>query len=173
MRIAAILAIVLMAGCKDRCCEAERVQAGSFDANLGRAIRQKCGSSAKCIVRLSDLTPFAWDKMYYFDDRPQPSERDRIVGLPVHANEFQRQIVFLDRGAVVDNELLDTNIEAPVEGMVVFFTTGMFERSGWLGCAKAARFEVKQETDGKHAYTVLNPTPETVVITEGTPVTTQ
>ena len=91
MRIAAILAILLvLAGCKDRCCEAERVKAGSFDATLGRAIRQKCSPSGQCVVRLSDLTPFVWDKMYYFDGRPQPSDRDRIVGLPLHANEFQR-----------------------------------------------------------------------------------
>ena len=145
-------------------------------ASQGRQLRRNAWKGNSTEVRATrtvrcpsqrELTSFVWDKMYYFDGRPQPSERDRIVGLPLHANEFQRQIVFLNRGAVVDNELLDTNIEAPVEGMVVFVTGGVFERSGWLGCANAARFEVKQETDGKRAYTVLRPTPETMVITEG------
>lgn len=165
--------MLVLAGCNDRCCEAERVKTSSFDATLGRAIRQKCSPSGQCVVRLSDLTPFVWDKMYYFDGRPQPSARDRIVGLTLHANEFQRQIVFLNRGAVVHNELLDTNIEAPVEGMVIFATGGVFEQSGWLGCGNAARFEVRPETDGQLAYTMLKPTPETVVITDGTPGTTE
>ncbi len=114
-RIAVVILPFLCFGCTTN-----RVSPNSIEGRMGAAISRKCGSSQTCKMRLRELTPFQWDRMFYFDVALSPSERRRAVGVSIPARELQRQIVFLNHDKVVYNELLPTDFEKPVRNEVAF-----------------------------------------------------
>ncbi len=91
---------------------------------MGAAILQKCGPARNCTVRLSELTPFKWDKMFYFDYGVAPSDRRRAIGNSLSTHELERQVVFLRDGKIIDNEFLPTDVEKPIGNQIVFETDG-------------------------------------------------
>jgi hypothetical protein len=99
-------------------------------------------------VRLSDLTPFKWDKMFYFDYGITPSDRRRVVGIGFDTHELERQIVFLRGGRVVENEFLPTDIEKPIANQVVFATDEIDEPLSPFTCDDSAIFQATYDEFG-------------------------
>lgn len=139
-RLVAVLSVFLaFAGCN-------RVMPTSIEGRIGRAINDRCRPAARCVIPLREVTPFEWDRMFYFDYDVSSAARQSAIGLPVHTEELRRQLVFLRNGKVVRNDLLPTDIEKPVENELVFEADD--ERSHWLSCDRAAQFEVTRDSFG-------------------------
>jgi len=107
--VAGLSALVAIAACH------RGVTTTSIEGRIGRAITDRCQAAAKCVIHLRDLTPFEWDRMFYFDYSVSPAARRSAVGMPFDTEELRRQLVFLRNGRVVRNDLLPTDVEKPVE----------------------------------------------------------
>ena len=122
-----------------------RVTPTTIEARIGRAITDRYRPAARCIIQLREVTPFEWDRMFYFDYVVSPAARRSAVGLPFDTAELRRQLVFLRNGQVVRNDLLPTNVEKPVENELDF---GGGNEPNWLSCDRAAQFEVIHDSFG-------------------------
>jgi hypothetical protein len=100
---------------------------------------QQTGASSN----LREVTPFEWDRMFYFDYVVSPTARRSAVSLPFDTAELRRQLVFLRNGQVVRNDLLPTNVEKPVENELDFEGG---KEPNWLSCDRAAQFEVTRDS---------------------------
>lgn len=138
-RLLAILAVILaLTACN-------RVTPTSDEGRIGRAIIDRCRPTAKCVIELREVTPFEWDRMFYFDYVVSPIARRNAIGLPVDTAELRRQLVFVLNGKVVRNDLLPTNVEEPVENELDFEGG---KEPNWLSCDRAAPFEVTHDSFG-------------------------
>jgi hypothetical protein len=104
---------------------------------IGHAIEKKCSKTSDCPIRLRDVTPFDWDKMFYFDYSVPPTERETAVGVRLKTEELHRQLVFLRSGGIVRNELLPTDIERPIENEIAFEGGKQTDR---VSCDSGAEF---------------------------------
>ena len=125
-------------------CNDEHVTASSLEGQIGRAISEKCHESPNCTVQLRELTPFEWDRMFYFDTVP-PADRQKAVGVQIKTEEFRRQLVFLRDGKIVRNELLPTDVEKPVENEIAFQAG---DRYGFMTCDREAVFAATRGDEG-------------------------
>jgi hypothetical protein len=130
--------IVIVSACN-------RVTSTSIEARIGRAITERCRTAARCVIKLREVTPFEWDRMFYFDYEVSPTARLSAVGLPFETAELTRQLVFVRNGHVVHNDLLPTDIEKPIENELDFEGD---HQSDWLSCDRAAQFEVTHDSFG-------------------------
>ncbi len=138
-RLVAVLSVlVAIAACN-------RVTPTSIEGRIGRAITDRCRPAARCVIQLREVTPFEWDRMFYFDYGVLPNARRSAVGLPFDTEELRRQLVFLRNGQVVRNDLLPTDVEKPVENELAFEGG---EQPGSLSCDRAAQFEVTRDSFG-------------------------
>lgn len=115
---------------------------------MGTAILQRCGKARNCMVRLSDVTPFKWDKMFSFDYGVSPSDREKAVGISFKTHELERQIVFVRDGKVILNEFLPTDIEKPVLNSIVFVSSGSDDASRPFACQDSAVFQATYDDFG-------------------------
>ncbi len=122
-----------------------RVTPTSIEGRIGRAITDRCRPAARCVIQLREVTPFEWDRMFYFDYVVSPTARLSVVGLPFDTAELRRQLVFLRNGQVVRNDLLPTNVEKPVENELDFEGG---KEPNWLSCDRAVLFEVTRDSFG-------------------------
>src|ERR1043166_1470867 len=82
-------------------------QSNSVEARIVNRINQQCGKAGDCIIRIREVTPFDWDKMYVFTDGAAQGEVDKALGVPFpNYTEFTRKIVFMNRGVIVYSEEL-------------------------------------------------------------------
>ena len=99
-------------------------------------------------MRLSDLTPFKWDRMFYFDYGVDPSDRRNAVGIGFDTHELEREIVFLRDGKVIDNEFLPTDVEKPIANQIVFETNGNDSSMSTFACDSSAVFQATHDGFG-------------------------
>jgi hypothetical protein len=137
--VAVLSVLVAIAACN------RGVRPTSIEGRIGRAITDRCQPAAKCVIQLREVTPFEWDRMFYFDYSVSPAARRSAVGVPFDTAELQRQLVFLRNGQVVRNDLLPTDVEKPVENELAFKGD---EKADWLTCDRAAEFEVTRDSFG-------------------------
>ena len=129
-------------------CNRRKIDSQQIEGKIGAAISQRCGKARNCTVRLSDLTPFKWDKMFYFDYNITPSERRRVVGIGFDTHELERQIVFLRDGRVVKNEFLPTDIEKPIANEIAFSTEEIDKPVSPFACDDSAVFQATYDEFG-------------------------
>jgi hypothetical protein len=115
---------------------------------MGSAILQQCGKARNCTVRLSDITPFKWDKMFSFEYGVSRSDREKAVGISFKTHELERQIVFVRDGKVILNEFLPTDIEKPVLNSIVFVSGGSGSASRPFACQYTAVFQATYDDFG-------------------------
>jgi hypothetical protein len=150
-RFTLVLAFTLLwAGCNHI-----KVDSQSIEGKMGAAISQRCGKARDCTVRLSDLTPFKWDKMFYFDYGVTPSDRRRVVGIGFDTHELERQIVFLRDGRVVENEFLPTDIEKPIANQIVFATDKIDKPQSPFACDDSAIFQATYDEFGTGTHFIF------------------
>ena len=116
-----------------------------MEGQIGHAIVGKCTPSSDCSNRLRDVTPFDWDKMFYFDYSVPPAERETAVGVQFKTEELRRQLVFLRGGSIVRNDLLPTSIEKPIENEIAFQGGKQTDR---ITCDSEAQFAATRSDDG-------------------------
>ena len=83
--------------------------------------RIDCQYADTCIVRITELTNFAWDRMYVFSYRATRDDIRKSLGVELpQYTEFTRKIVFLKEGKVIHSEEYPSNVEGLMNGEVVF-----------------------------------------------------
>jgi hypothetical protein len=137
--------ILLLVAAGSTGCNRNRVSASSIEGQIGHAIEERCPKTSDCTIRLRDVTSFAWDKMFYFDYAVPPAEREKAVGIQLQTEEFRRQLVFLRGGSIVDNNLLPTDIERPIENEIVF---QVGKQTDWITCDNEAQFTATRGDGG-------------------------
>ena len=66
-RLVVVLSVFLaIVGCN-------RVAPTSIEGRIGRTITDRCRPAAKCVIQLREVTPFEWDRMFYFDYGVSPA----------------------------------------------------------------------------------------------------
>ena len=126
-------------------CNRNRVTSSSIEGQIGHAIEERCPKGSNCTVRLHDLTPFDWDKMFYFEYNVSPAEREKAVGVRLESEELRRQLVFLSGGNIVRNNLLPTDVERPIENEIVF---KVGKDTDWITCDNQAQFTATRDDGG-------------------------
>src|SRR5262245_3079548 len=92
-----------------------------FEMKMVSAILANCQGRQECLLRPQDVTDFQWDKMFAFGYGASESEVKRVLGTNSQwGGEFQRKIVFTDRGKIVFHEEQPTNVEHPLKDEVTF-----------------------------------------------------
>lgn len=125
---------------------------GTFEDKIVGKIEAECKSSP-CVIRISDLTNFDWDKMYvfYYGEDIEP-----ILGVSIpEETRFTRKIVFTKEGNVVHYEELPTDIEAMVNNQVNFVDAdGNYRHSVYS--FDSAVFEAKKYSGGSGIFYQLD-----------------
>ncbi|HYW71744.1 MAG TPA: hypothetical protein VE961_11955 [Pyrinomonadaceae bacterium] len=94
----------------------------TIEQQIGERLKA-CGSQP-CIVRITDVTDFPWDKMYVFEAGATHEQIEKSLGttFPDYV-EFTRRIVFLKNGKIIRREEQPADVEHPVNGQVAFAET--------------------------------------------------
>lgn len=80
-----------------------------------------CRGSDNCIVIISSLTDFKWDKLYVFNTATAPDVIDSAIGMDYpYYEEFSRTMIFLNKGKIVHHESHSDEIETATDGAVIF-----------------------------------------------------
>ena len=80
-----LVAIAVVSGCKS-----------SVEDRLISKINQECGNQTKpgCEIALKDVTPFEWDKLYFFGAWTTPDSIAKIIGFAYEGdavpNDYRR-----------------------------------------------------------------------------------
>ena len=124
-------------------CGIKTVDPHSIEGKLVTRINATCDESSNCTVRLRDVTDFAWDRVYVFNNGVRQSEIEKVIGAPFPPyEEFKRSMIFLNGGTVVYSEVEATDIERPINNQVVFDIT---KRGAYRSYSSESQFEVKRK----------------------------
>jgi len=74
----------------------------SLEFKLFTSIKKICDKQKECIIRLHEVTPFKWDKAYFFE-KSNNYELQKIIGINYKFNTDIGDQIFL--------EILDHNIK--------------------------------------------------------------
>ena len=92
-----------------------------FERKMVAVIVANCQGNQECLLRPQDVTNFQWDKMFVFGYGASESEVERVLGTKDRwGGEFQRKIVFTNRGKIVFHEEEPTDVEHPLKDEVAF-----------------------------------------------------
>ncbi len=131
-------------------CGAKSVDPASIEGKLVTRINATCGQSNSCTIRLSDVTDFAWDRVYVFKYNAKQSEIERIIGAPFPIyGEFKRSMIFLKGGAMVYSEVEPTDVEHPITNQVLF---DIPYRDIYRSYSAESQFEVERKTFQESVY---------------------
>ena len=100
------LSCLLVAGCHD-----------TLDRVADKA-EATCHENAPCVVNVTDVTGFDWDKMYIFRGGAQRAYIEKTIGLPFPDwEELSEQVLFVRGNEIVKSESYD-DFEANGERVV-------------------------------------------------------
>jgi hypothetical protein len=104
--------LVLIQGCERQ---------GPINERIVKAIKTHCANQPNCTLRISDQTPFSWDKMFVFDSEVGEADRTKILGTKdVGFCEFEAQLVFTKNGQILYQESQIQDVENPSRDQVKF-----------------------------------------------------
>jgi len=91
----------------------------NLEARIASNLKQ-CSYEKPCRLKLSDLTPFDWDRGYSFYNGSK-SDREKVLGVEdIGYQQDERQLVFLKDGRVIFQEGDENGVEAPTENELIF-----------------------------------------------------
>lgn len=115
----------------------------SIEGKLVTRINATCGQSSSCIIRLNDVTDFAWDQVFVFKHNAMRSEIEKVIGTPFpQYEEFNRSMIFLKAGTVVYSEVEPADMERPINNHVVF---DISDTEVYRSYSHESQFEVKRK----------------------------
>lgn len=93
----------------------------NFEHKIVEWINKSCESqTSNCVIKITDITPFSWDKMYFFDGG-EAVDLEKIMGVrPADGDIVKRKIVFVKDSKIVFYDELPTNIEGSINNQVYF-----------------------------------------------------
>jgi len=131
-------------------CGTPTVDPHSIEGKLVTTIKTNCGESTGCMIRLRDVTDFAWDRVYVFNYAVTKDQIENIIGTPFpRYEEFKRSIIFLDGGKVVYSEADPTDIEGVINDQVVF---DIAARGNYKVYSSESRFEAQRKSFSRGVY---------------------
>jgi hypothetical protein len=93
-KITYCLSIVLIFGCQS-----------NMQKKIVNKINQQCKTTDTCIVRMSDVTDFEWEKMYVFNENSRLEEINKLLGFNYeYFEDVARRIIFTKSNKVVYHE---------------------------------------------------------------------
>jgi hypothetical protein len=141
----AIVSLLLAQACGTR----------SVEERVALHVEKTCVTSSDCVIRIADLTDFAWDRMYVFDYGATREYVEAVLGRKYEGyREFRRKLIFLQGSRIIVDEQPWTDIEAPTDGEIVFS-----QRVGEMHASftpQTAVFSVRSRREGDISYYVLD-----------------
>jgi len=127
--------------------------AQTLEQRIGQRVNS-CSASTPCIVKITDVTDFAWDQMHVFEAGATLDEIQRSIGtdFPDYV-EFTRRIVFLKKVKIIHREDDPTNFEHSVPGQVSFAKS--YTDPHWVFTPDNAVFRAEKKPFPSGAYYVL------------------
>lgn len=115
---------------------------GPFETKMIQTIAT-CKDQSQCVLRMSDITSFTWNKMYAC----KYTERDEIekaIGAKLDKfTEFQDRIIFMNGTTIMLNEEEPTDVEKPMPDGIVF---DIPDTTPCQSYHHSVRFNVKQDS---------------------------
>jgi len=128
---------------------------GMIAHSVVREVRQRCHPVTPCSIQLRHLTPFDWDKGFYFNDATTEEERTRTLGVKdENYQEMEDQYVFLKNGKVVHQENEPTNVEGNLPDEIGIVTP---EGQNIASFESNATFTVSWESGSNGPWFLLHP----------------
>jgi len=88
------LTIVLIYGCQN-----------SIQKKIVNKINQQCKTADNCVIRMSEVTDFEWEKMYIFNENSSLEEINKALGFNYkYFKDVARRIIFTKSNKVVYQE---------------------------------------------------------------------
>lgn len=115
LKLIFIVVIVIIIGCWF-------YKNNTFERKMGKWIDETCKTTNnQCVLQITDLTNFAWDKMYVFDYGYTADQIEEIIhAKPKKNNHVKRKIIFMMEDEILLYEELPTSIEHAVNNQVWF-----------------------------------------------------
>jgi hypothetical protein len=121
--------------------------------NIEERIRDKikdCDNN-NCIIEITKLTDFHWDKMYVFNEPESPDVIDQAIGINYpYYEEFSHSIIFLNKRKIVHYENNESDIETATDGSIMFDYPDTLRYKVYIPAEVKFRFKVI--TFSKGAY---------------------
>jgi hypothetical protein len=93
----------------------------AIQGKIIRWARENCAQPNPCRLRIYDLTPFDWDRMYVFDSGSSAQERIKVVGAAgVEMSDLEGEIVFTQGTRIVYQEPRPQGFEEPIKNEIWF-----------------------------------------------------
>jgi len=135
-------------------CLTKTVDPHSIEGKLVTRIQTTCGESSGCIVRLRDVTDFAWDRVYVFKTTARQYQIEEVIGVPFpQYEEFKRSMIFLKEGRLVHGEAEPTDVEAPINNQVIF---DIPDTDSYRSYSPESQFNVTRKSRDGGSYYKLN-----------------
>ena len=135
-------------------CGTKTVDPNSIEGKLVTRINTTCSESSGCIIRLRDVTDFAWDRVYVFKTTADQSGVEKVIGVPFpQYREFRRSMIFLKGGKLVYGEANPTDVEQLINHEVVF---DIPDKELYRSYPPESEFEVTRKTFQGGVYYKLN-----------------
>jgi len=127
--------------------------------NIERKIGSKgknCGTVSNCTVIISQLTDFAWDKMFVFDATESLQDINKIMGIDYsqYFEDYTRSIIFTKNNQIVHNENNKWDPEDAVDGEVIFDYPDSVKYT--IYTPTSAQFTLKMKHSGTKTYYILS-----------------
>lgn len=95
-------------------------RAGLIERRIGNRVNN-CKPNNACIIKITEITNFQWDKMYVFEMSPSAERMTEIMDTPPpYFSEFTKHLVFLKDDKIVHYEQNPTGISEVLDGEVGF-----------------------------------------------------
>ncbi|MEZ5308335.1 MAG: hypothetical protein R2684_14410 [Pyrinomonadaceae bacterium] len=93
----------------------------NLEKYIGDYLKIYCKGKSDCRFRLNEVTPFKWDKFYFFDASIEGHRIVEITGISVDYKEnMKRKFIFVKNNRIVYFEENESDIESAVEGEINF-----------------------------------------------------
>ena len=126
----------------------------TVENKIAARVDHSCGRSSQCVIRVADVTDFAWDRMVVLRADATPEDIATILGQPyADYREFHRRLIFVKGRQIVHREEHWTDMEGPTNGEVMFPISDA-EKGGSFTPTTAV-FSARRDHAGKVSFVVL------------------
>lgn len=116
---------------------------GPFETKMLQAIAA-CKDQSQCVLRMSDIAPFAWDKMYACKYTVGSAELEKTIGARLDKfAALQDRIIFMNGTTVMLHEEEPTDVERPMTDGILFDIPDTTDCQSY---DHSVRFNVKRES---------------------------
>jgi hypothetical protein len=114
-----------------------------------------CPTNSNCVITISQLTDFSWDKMYVFEPTESFQTINKIIDIDYSKfyKDFTRPIIFTKGKKIVHYENNRSDPEDVIDGQVIFDYPDSLKYMVYT--PSNARFNLKAKSSGDKIYYIL------------------